>query len=174
MVVFPRFGYEPCSSVLYSLEFCKKVVGNAVQQAVSVVKARRNVRMNYDFCCFPMEKVSDFSNTMDIKYATRQMCCTWLFMLRVSPKKTPMFLATVDTGTTVSPSSMCGIESLVYICGAHITIISVFLQLNFSLFIFIQSCNSATQFWMRVTAWIVSSSECGLNARYSWVSSAYR
>ena len=67
MVVFPRFGYEPGSSVLYSLEFCKKVVGNAVQQAVSVVKVRRNVRMNHDFCCFPIEKVSDFSNAMDIE-----------------------------------------------------------------------------------------------------------
>ena len=67
MVVFPRFGYEPGSSVLYSLELCKKVVGNAVQQAVSVVKARRNVRMNHDLCCFPIEKVSVFSNTMDIE-----------------------------------------------------------------------------------------------------------
>ena len=28
---------------------------------------RRNVRMNHDFCCFPIEKVSDFSNTMDIE-----------------------------------------------------------------------------------------------------------
>ena len=53
--------------ILYSLEFCKKVVGNAVQQAVSVVKAKRNVSMNHDFCCFPIEKVSDFSNTMDIE-----------------------------------------------------------------------------------------------------------
>ena len=30
MVVFLRFGYEPDSSVLYSLEYGKKVVGNAV------------------------------------------------------------------------------------------------------------------------------------------------
>ena len=30
MVVFLRFGYEPGSSVLYSLEFGKNVVGNAV------------------------------------------------------------------------------------------------------------------------------------------------
>ena len=66
MVVFPRFGYEPGSSVLYSLEFGKEVVGNAAQQAISVVKARRYVRMNHNFCCFPIEKVSDFSNTMDM------------------------------------------------------------------------------------------------------------
>ena len=55
MVVFHRFGYG------------KKVVGNAVQQAVSVLKARRNVRMNHNFCCFPIEKVSDFSDTMDME-----------------------------------------------------------------------------------------------------------
>ena len=67
MVVFPRFGYEPGSSVLYSLEFGKEVVGNAVQQAISVVKARCYVRMNHHFCCFPIEKVSDFSNTMDME-----------------------------------------------------------------------------------------------------------
>ena len=67
MVVFPRFGYEPGSSVLYSLEFGKKVVGNAVQQAVSVVKARRNVSMNHNFCGFQIEKISDFSNTMDME-----------------------------------------------------------------------------------------------------------
>ena len=67
MVVFPRFGYELGSSVLYSLEFGKKVVGNAIEQAVSVVKARRNVRMNDNLCCFPIEKVSDFSNTMDME-----------------------------------------------------------------------------------------------------------
>ena len=30
MVVFLRFGYEPGSCVLYSLEFGKNVVGNAV------------------------------------------------------------------------------------------------------------------------------------------------
>ena len=30
MVMFLHFGYEPGSSVLYSLEFGKKVVGNAV------------------------------------------------------------------------------------------------------------------------------------------------
>ena len=30
MVVFLRFSYEPGSSVLYSLEFGKNVVGNAV------------------------------------------------------------------------------------------------------------------------------------------------
>ena len=65
MVVFPRFGYEPGSSVLYSLEFGKKMVGNAVLQALSVVKARRNV--NHNLCCFPIEKVSDFSNTMDME-----------------------------------------------------------------------------------------------------------
>ena len=102
------------------------------------------------------------------------MCCTCFCMLSASSKYTPMFFATVDTGTTILPSSMSGIESLVFICGAHITIISVFVALNFSLFIFIQSCHSATQSWMRVTAWIVSSSGCGLKARYSWVSSAYR
>ena len=67
MVVFPRFGYEPGSSVLYYLEFGKKVVGNAVQHAISVVKARRNVRMNQNLCCFPIEKVSDFPNTMDME-----------------------------------------------------------------------------------------------------------
>ena len=66
MVVFPRFGYEPGSSVLYLLEFGKEVVGNAVQQAISVVNARRYVRMNHNLCCFPIEKVSDFSNTMDM------------------------------------------------------------------------------------------------------------
>ena len=68
------------------------------------------------------------------------MCCTWLFMLRASSKKRLMFLATVEIGTTVLPSSMCGIESLFLICGAHITIISVFAALNLSLFITIQSC----------------------------------
>ena len=115
MVAFPRFGYEPGCSVLYSLEF-GKMVGNAVQQAVPVVKARRNVRINHNLCCFPIEKVSDFPNTMNIwKYATRQMCCTWLLMLRLFSKRTPMFLATVHTGTTVSQSVMCGIESLVFI-----------------------------------------------------------
>ena len=67
MVVFLRFGYEPGSSVLYSLEFGKKMVGNAAQQAVSVVKARRNVSMNHNLCCFPIEKISDFSNTMDME-----------------------------------------------------------------------------------------------------------
>ena len=51
MVVFRRFGYEPGSSVLFSLEFGKKVFGNAVQQAISVVKARRSVRMNHNLCC---------------------------------------------------------------------------------------------------------------------------
>ena len=67
MVVFLRFGYEPGTRVLYSLEFGKKVGGNAVQQAVSVVKARRNVSMNQNFCCLPIEKVSHFSNTMDME-----------------------------------------------------------------------------------------------------------
>ena len=57
VVVFPRFGCEPGSRMLYSLEFGKKVVGNVVQQAVSVVKARRNVRMNHNLCYFPIEKV---------------------------------------------------------------------------------------------------------------------
>ena len=74
-------------------------------------------------------------------------------MLRASSKKTPMFLATVDSGTAVSLSFLCGIESLIFICGAHIRIISVFVALNFSLF------NSATQSWMRMTTWIVSSTE---------------
>ena len=34
-------GYEPCSSVLHFLESGEKMVGNAVQQAVSIVNARR-------------------------------------------------------------------------------------------------------------------------------------
>ena len=37
MVVFPRFGYEPGSSVLYSLEFGKKVVGNNVNLCLVIV-----------------------------------------------------------------------------------------------------------------------------------------
>ena len=114
MVVFPRFGYEPGSSVLYPLEFGKEVVGNAVQQAISVVKARRYVRMNHNFCCFPIEKVSDCSNTMDmeIRYTANVL---YLVVHAKTMKRTPMFLATVHTGTTVSQSFICGIESLVFI-----------------------------------------------------------
>ena len=41
MVMFLLSGYEPGSSVLHSLESGEKMVGNAVQQAVSIVKARR-------------------------------------------------------------------------------------------------------------------------------------
>ena len=67
MVVFPRFVYEPGSSVLYSLKFGKKVVRNAAYQAVSVVKVRRNVSMNHNFCCFPIKKISNVSDTMDME-----------------------------------------------------------------------------------------------------------
>ena len=112
MVVFLRSGCETGSSVLHSLESSEKMVRNAIQRAVSIVRARRPVGMNHHFCGFlPMQ--------WRWKYATRHMCCTWLFMPRASSKKTPMFLATVEICTMVLPSSMCGIESLFLICGAH-------------------------------------------------------
>ena len=56
--------------------------------------------MNHNFCCFPIGKISDFSNTMGMEIGYTLTCCTWLFMLRASSKKTPMFLATVDNGIT--------------------------------------------------------------------------
>ena len=31
------------------------------------MKARRNVSMNNNLCCIPIEKISDFSNTMDME-----------------------------------------------------------------------------------------------------------
>ena len=40
MVVFLRSGYETGSSLLYYLESGEKIVGNGVQQAVSIVNAK--------------------------------------------------------------------------------------------------------------------------------------
>ena len=35
--------------------------------AVSIIKVRCNVSMNHNFCCFPIEKISNFSNTVDME-----------------------------------------------------------------------------------------------------------
>ena len=43
----------------------------AVQQAISIVKARRNVSMNHKLSCFPIEKISNFSDTLEM-----EICCT--------------------------------------------------------------------------------------------------
>ena len=56
MVVFLRSGYEPDSSVLHSFGSGEKKVRNAVQQAVSIVKARRHVGMNHNLCGFHVKK----------------------------------------------------------------------------------------------------------------------
>ena len=55
VVVFLRSGYETGSSILHSLECRDQMVGNTVQQAVSIVKARRHVGMDHNFCCFPVK-----------------------------------------------------------------------------------------------------------------------
>ena len=44
VVVFLRSGYEPGSSGLYTLESGEQMIGNAVQQALSIVTARCHVR----------------------------------------------------------------------------------------------------------------------------------
>ena len=67
--------------------------------------------MNHNFCCFPIGKISDFSNTMDMEIAYTLTCCTWLFMLSASSKKTPKFLATVDNGISKFYLLTCPLRS---------------------------------------------------------------
>ena len=43
MVVFLHSGYEPSWRVLYSLESDDKLIGNAVQKAISIAKARHHI-----------------------------------------------------------------------------------------------------------------------------------
>ena len=57
VVVFLCSCYEPGSSILHSLESGDKMVGNAVQQADSNVKTRRNVGMNHTFGSFPVKQI---------------------------------------------------------------------------------------------------------------------
>ena len=66
-VVFLRSGYETSSSVLHCLESNEKMIGNAVQQAVSIVKAIHHVGMNHNFCGFPVKKISNSSNEVEIE-----------------------------------------------------------------------------------------------------------
>ena len=62
MIVFLRSGYETGSSVLHSLESSDRMVGNAVQQAVSIFKARRHIGINHTFYGFPVKQISNSSN----------------------------------------------------------------------------------------------------------------
>ena len=48
VVVFPRSGYETGSSILHALVPSEKMIGIAVQQAVSSIKAKRHVGPRYE------------------------------------------------------------------------------------------------------------------------------
>ena len=67
VVVFLRSGFETDSSVCYSLESGEKMVGNAVQQAVPIVKARHHVGMDHKLCGFPVKKISNSSKTVEME-----------------------------------------------------------------------------------------------------------
>ena len=65
--MFRHSGYETGSNVSHSLESSEKMVGNTVQQAVSNVQTRRHVGTNDNFCGFPVEKISNSPNTVEMK-----------------------------------------------------------------------------------------------------------
>ena len=62
------------NSVLHSLESSEKMVGNAVQQAVSICKARRHVGMNYNLCGF----MTSQSNMDVMVIFTSNVVCPYL------------------------------------------------------------------------------------------------
>ena len=49
-----------------TLESSVKMVDNPVQQAVSIVKARRHIGMNHNLGGFPVRKISIASNTVEM------------------------------------------------------------------------------------------------------------
>ena len=56
--MFRRSGYETGSTPLHFLESSDKMYENAVQQAVSIVKACRHVCMNHNLSGFPVKEIS--------------------------------------------------------------------------------------------------------------------
>ena len=66
MVLYLRAGYEPGSSVLNTLESGEKMIGNAVQLSLSIVKARCHVRVFF----FTVKMISNSS----IPTVVMEMC----------------------------------------------------------------------------------------------------
>ena len=71
---------------------------------------RYHISMHHHLCGFPIQKILNSANTVEmvICHATHML----YMALRASSKKTPMFLATVEVGTMVLTSSICGMDIL--------------------------------------------------------------
>ena len=77
---------------VYAAAFCTILCFFAVQQAVSIVKARRHVGMNHNLCGFLIEKISNSSNTVEMEICHTTYMLHAVFMLRALTKKLPMLI----------------------------------------------------------------------------------